>query len=77
MAVSLPKGQRSRLTHQEWEILRLIALGYETSEIASRLTLSPGTVAGYRGRIRRKLHLHHRHELVHWALEAGLLRDTA
>ncbi len=55
-------------------MLKLTAEGYSNLEIAERLGISPKTVDTYRQRIMEKLNLHHRAELVHYALERGLLR---
>lgn len=63
-----------RLTEREEEVLRLTAEGYSNSEIGGQLYLSPKTVDTYRQRIMEKLGLHHRAELVRYALETGLLR---
>ena len=63
-----------RLTPREVEVLRLIALGHTSVEIARKLHLSPRTVETHRARIHRKLGLATRAELVHYALRAGLLR---
>lgn len=62
------------LTEREEEVLKLTAEGYSNTEIASRIYLSPKTVDTYRQRIMEKLGLHHRAELVRYALERGLLR---
>jgi DNA-binding NarL/FixJ family response regulator len=47
-----------RLSRRESELLRLIGHGLVSKEIASRLKLSPATVAAYRKSICRKLDLH-------------------
>ncbi len=63
----------SRLTAREVEVLRLIALGHTTVEIARRLGLSPRTVETHRAHIQHKLGLRTRAELVGYALGHGLL----
>ena len=63
-----------RLTVREIEVLRLIALGHTSVEIAEQLHLSPRTVETHRARIHRKLGLATRAELVAYALRSGLLR---
>ncbi len=55
-------------------MLRLIALGHTSVEIAGKLHLSPRTVETHRARIHRKLGLATRAELVRYALGRGLLR---
>lgn len=64
-----------RLSDREREVLRLIALGHTTSEIAEKLILSPKSVETYRTRIMRKLNLHSRSALVRFALSRGLLNE--
>jgi two-component system response regulator NreC len=63
-----------KLTVREVEVLRLIALGHTSVEIAQKLHLSPRTVETHRARIHRKLCLTTRAELVAYALRRGLLR---
>ena len=65
---------KDRLTVREVEVLRLIALGHTSVEIAEQLQLSPRTVETHRARIHRKLGLASRAELVAYALRRGLLR---
>jgi DNA-binding CsgD family transcriptional regulator len=43
------------VTVREVEVLRQIALGFTSVEIAGQLGLSPRTVESHRARIRRKL----------------------
>ncbi len=54
-------------------MLKLIALGHTSREVASELDLSPKTVETYRARIMEKLNLNTRPELVKYALARGLL----
>ena len=61
------------LTVREVEVLRLIALGYTTVEIARKLHLSPRTIETHRVHIQRKLGARTRAELVRYALRRGLL----
>jgi len=67
------RGQ-DRLTARETEVLRLIALGHTSVEIAQALHLSPRTVETHRARIHKKLALATRAELVRYALRRGMLR---
>lgn len=77
MASSLDALHRSltenRLTPREVEVLRLIALGHTSVEIARKLHLSPRTVETHRAHIHKKLGLATRSELVRYALRRGLL----
>lgn len=63
-----------KLTPREREVLRLIALGHTSVEIAAKLGLSPRTIETHRARIHRKLGLDTRAELVSYALQHELLR---
>ena len=71
------KGTRAQqLSEREEEVLRLTVEGYSNHEIAERLAISTKTVDTYRQRIMEKLGLHHRAELVRYALDRGLLRPA-
>jgi len=61
------------LTPREVEVLRLIAFGHTSVEIARKLHLSPRTVETHRAHVHRKLGLTTRAELVRYALRRGLL----
>ena len=61
------------LSPREIEILRLIALGYTSAEIAGKLHLSRRTVETHRARIFQKLELRTRAELVRFALDRHLI----
>jgi DNA-binding NarL/FixJ family response regulator len=61
------------LSPREVEIVRLIALGYTSVEIAAKLHLSRRTVETHRARIFAKLELKTRAELVRFALDRHLL----
>jgi len=78
VAVALEATRRSfaedRLTAREIEVLRLIALGHTSAEVARTLALSPRTVETHRARIHKKLGLATRAELVSYALRRRLLR---
>jgi len=63
----------SMLSEREREVLHMVAAGYTSQEIGEQLVISAKTVDTYRTRIMEKLNLHRRHELVRYALEAGLL----
>lgn len=65
------------LSKREIEVLSLSARGYTANEIGEKLHLSRKTIEGYRARIKEKLGLHSRAELVRYALEVGLLRPPS
>jgi two-component system response regulator NreC len=61
------------LSPRESEILRLIALGFTSAEIAGQLHLSRRTVETHRAHIHRKLGVTTRAELVRYALRSRLI----
>lgn len=61
------------LSEREREVLALTAAGYTNQEIAEKLVISAKTVDTYRSRLMEKLGLHHRSELVKFALRHGML----
>jgi two-component system response regulator NreC len=63
-----------KLTSREVKVLRLIAHGHTSVEVARKLRISPRTVETHRAHIFTKLRLGTRAELVHYALGRGLLR---
>jgi DNA-binding NarL/FixJ family response regulator len=65
------------LSPREREVLTLTAGGYSSTEIGDQLNLSHKTVETYRQRLMDKLDLHHRSELVRFALSRGLLQSVA
>jgi Response regulator containing a CheY-like receiver domain and an HTH DNA-binding domain len=66
-------GPTDDLSERESEVLRLIALGHTNAEIAEQLYLSIRTVESHRAHIQQKLRLSSRAELVHYALERGMV----
>ena len=68
-----PNAQGSDLTLRELELLRLIAAGNSTSDIASQLFLSVHTVRNHVARILTKLQAHTRLEAVAVAVRHGLI----
>jgi len=63
----------NKLSQREVEVLRLIALGHTSVEIAGLLHLSPRTIETHRAHIHKKLGLKTRAELVRYALRRGLI----
>jgi DNA-binding NarL/FixJ family response regulator len=61
------------LSAREQEVLRLIAEGTSSRQIADRLCLSAKTVENHRSNIMRKLGVHNRVALVRAALQLGLI----
>ncbi len=65
-----------RLTERETEVLRLVAKGLTYKQIAARLVLSHRTVQNHVQNTLGKLQLHNRVELVRYAIEKGLDRES-
>lgn len=65
-------NDRTVLTPREREILQLIAEGWDTKQIASRLHVSTKTVETHRRKIMDKLDLHSIAELTKYAIREGL-----
>jgi len=63
----------SILTPREEEIVKLIAEGHSTREIADTLVISPKTVDRHRGNILQKLGMRDRLDLTRFAIRAGLV----
>lgn len=72
-------GERSKqdpyntLTRREREILKLLAEGYSTQEIAGMLVITPKTVEGHKTNLMSKLGIHNRIDLVKYALRKGII----
>lgn len=62
------------LSDREREVLRMVALGHTSAEIAEQLSLSTKTVETYRARGMEKLGLRTRAALVRFALQEGLIK---
>lgn len=60
------------LSEREIEVLRLLAEGQRTKEVAERLGISAKTVETYRGRAMLKLGIDNLAELVKFAIRAGI-----
>lgn len=61
------------LTDREREVLKLVAEGLATKEIAARLDISARTVESHRANLMRKLDLHSIARLVQFAIREGLV----
>jgi DNA-binding CsgD family transcriptional regulator len=62
------------LSDREQEVLKMVALGHTSAEIANQLNLSAKTVETYRARGMEKLGLRTRAALVKFALQEGLIK---
>ena len=63
------------LSEREQEVLKMVALGHTSAEIAVQLNLSAKTVETYRARGMEKLGLRTRAALVKFALQEGLIKQ--
>ena len=61
------------LSDREKEVLKLVALGHTSSEIAEQLFLSPRTVESHRANMIKKLSVENRAGLVRYALDNDLV----
>lgn len=61
------------LSPREREVIRLIALGNSSKEIARIMAISPRTVDTYRSRSMEKLGLHSLADVVRYAVQAGMV----
>jgi DNA-binding NarL/FixJ family response regulator len=71
-AVPTDDGGAPALTERETEILRLVAKGLGSRQIAERLGISYRTVQNHTQNVLIKLQLHNRVELTRYALECGI-----
>lgn len=69
-----PRDPYETLTSRERQILHLTAEGYTSREIAERLFISPRTVEKHRENLMEKLGLHSQAELIHYAVQRGLIQ---
>lgn len=67
------QAEETTLTSRELEVLKLISDGLSTPEIAELLQISPNTAVRHRANLMRKLNVHNRVELIHAALNRGLI----
>lgn len=64
---------RAVLTPREEEVVKLVAEGYASKEIADILVISPKTVERHRANVLEKLGMRDRTELTRFAIRAGLI----
>lgn len=69
-----PRAFLSELTARQGEVLKLIAEGHATKEIARRLDISVKTVETHRAQIMERLNIHDIAGLVRYALRMGLVK---
>jgi DNA-binding NarL/FixJ family response regulator len=64
------------LSKREEDVLRYVALGFLTKEIASRLQISIKTVETHKANAMNKMGMHSRIDIVRYAVLQGWLQDT-
>ena len=70
-----PSAPSELLTSRERQVLKLIAEGYKSKEIADMLCISEKTVSKHRANIMAKLDLHTASALTAFAFERGLVEN--
>ena len=74
---ALEEDEYERLTPREKQVVKLLAEGKTSREIAKYLGVSLKTAMTHRAHVMEKLGLHSRTELVRWALRRGVLVEDA
>ena len=74
-AHSAPPRPMDTLTEREREVLRLVAAGLSTKEIASQLDISTRTVETHRANLMRKLNLKSVALLTQFAIREGMVQE--
>ncbi|KAA0993506.1 LuxR C-terminal-related transcriptional regulator [Dyadobacter aurulentus] len=72
LADNVFNGNNTALTNKELEVLRLIAAGKRTKDVADLLFVSPITIMTHKRNIMKKLNLHSATELVKYVYENNL-----
>ncbi len=62
-----------RLTPRQRDVLQLVAEGYTTKEIATKLDISTKTAEAYRGELMKALDIHDIASLTRYAIRTGLV----
>lgn len=71
--VGKSRDTSEQLTGREREILKLLAEGHSTPEIARMLVISPKTVERHKTNLMAKLDIHNRLDLFKYALRKGII----
>ena len=61
------------LTDREYEVMRLIASGVSTGDIAKKLLLSAKTISTFRARILQKMALKNNAEIIRYGVRNNLV----
>ena len=62
-----------QLTDREREVLKLVAEGHTTREIAEMLVVSPKTVEWHKSSLMNKLNIHSRTDLIKFAIRKRII----
>jgi len=63
----------NKLTDREYQVMLLLAQGYEVKEIASKLSVSSKTIGTYRTRLLKKMDMKNLVELTHYSIQNNLI----
>lgn len=74
--LGVPAPHVSGLSSRETEVIKLVAQGFTSAQIADRLFLSTKTIDTYRSRLMTKLGFKSRAELVQYATSQGWLEEA-
>jgi DNA-binding NarL/FixJ family response regulator len=74
-SLAVEQGKTEVLTMREREVLKLLAEGKRTQEIAAALYISPHTVRRHRSNIMEKLHIQNLADLVKYAISQSYVLD--
>ena len=69
-----PQPRFATLTPREKEILKFLAEGQSVKQIATHLNLSDKTVEAHKFNLMRKLDIHNKAQLVHYAVRHKIIR---
>ncbi len=67
------RPQPELLSEREYQVLKMLASGKTSTEIANILTLSVKTISTYRARILTKMRMRNNAELTYYAVQNGLV----
>ena len=62
-----------KLTSRQVQVLKMVAEGHRTRDVATRLGLSIKTIESHRGEIMKRLHVHDVVSLARYAIRLGLI----
>jgi DNA-binding NarL/FixJ family response regulator len=78
LALTVERGfegpPHERLSTREFQVMLLLADGKTVTQIADELRLSVKTISTYRARILEKMAMKNNAELMHYAIEEGIVR---